>query len=122
MLPAASFHFDPCDLALVDELRRELGCSETLAWVLARRRVGIQQARELLAVEDPSTLDAALHDPMLLGDMAAGVERIRFAIEQGERIVVHGDYDADGVCATTLLVEGLEAVGAANVEAFLPAS
>jgi single-stranded-DNA-specific exonuclease len=36
-----------------------------------------------------------------------------------EQIVVHGDYDADGICATTLLVEALESLDA-NVQAFLP--
>lgn len=118
MLPPASFTFDPCDLELVAELRRELRCTETLAWVLARRGVGVEQARSLLA-DDPDADDAELHDPFLLGDMAAAVERIRYAIEQSEPIVVHGDYDADGVCATTLLVEGLEQLGA-EVHAFLP--
>jgi single-stranded-DNA-specific exonuclease len=119
VLPTASFQLDPCDPALVDALREELRCSETLAWVLARRGMDVEQARALLA-DDPAADEAALHDPMLLGDMAAAVERIRFAIEQGEQIVVHGDYDADGVCSTTLLVEGLEELGAEHVSAFLP--
>lgn len=118
MTPSASFRFHSCDLSLVDDLRRELGCSETLAWVLARRGVTPTRARMLLD-DDPASEASLLHDPMLLGDMAAAVERIRFAIEQGEPIVVHGDYDADGVCATTLLVEGLEQLGA-EVHAFLP--
>ncbi|MCW2927627.1 MAG: single-stranded-DNA-specific exonuclease RecJ [Thermoleophilia bacterium] len=118
MLPDASFTLAPCDLQLVDELRRELGCTETLAFVLARRGVSAEEARRLVA-DDPAADEAQLHDPLLLGDMAAAVERIQYAIEQREPIVVHGDYDADGVCATTLLVEGLEALGA-EVSAFLP--
>ncbi|MCW2924316.1 MAG: single-stranded-DNA-specific exonuclease RecJ [Thermoleophilia bacterium] len=118
MLPPASFTFAPVDLDLVDALRRELACTETLAWVLARRGITPEAARELLE-EDPAAEAAGLHDPMLLGDMAAAVERVRYAIDAGERIVVHGDYDADGVCSTTLLVEGLEELGA-DVVAFLP--
>lgn len=118
MLPPATFSFDPCDLDLVDALRDELSCTETLAWVLARRGITPADARALLD-DDPAADEAQLHDPFLLGDMAAGVERIRYAIEQREPIVVHGDYDADGVCATTLLVEGLEQLGA-DVRAFLP--
>jgi single-stranded-DNA-specific exonuclease len=118
VLPPATFTLAPCDLDLVDELRRELACTETLAWVLARRGVTAAEARALIET-DVDAEAAQLHDPLLLGDMAAGVERIRFAIEQGEQIVVHGDYDADGVCSTTLLVEGLEQLGA-TVSAFLP--
>ncbi|MEO6866429.1 MAG: single-stranded-DNA-specific exonuclease RecJ [Gaiellales bacterium] len=118
MLLDASFSLDSCDLDLVAALREELACTETLAWLLARRGITPQQARELID-EDPVAEQAQLHDPMLLGDMAAAVERITYAIEQGEQIVVHGDYDADGVCATTLIVEGLEQMGA-QVTAFLP--
>ena len=118
VLPPASFTIAPCDLELVDAIRRELGCTETLAWVLARRGVTPDQARALVT-EDPAAEEAQLHDPLLLGDMSAAAERIHYAIEQGEQIVVHGDYDADGVCSTTLLVEGLEALGA-SVQAFLP--
>ena len=118
-MPPASFSFAPCDPARAARLRSELGCTETLAWILARRGVTPDGARELVHEDDPESEAARLHDPMLLGDMAAGVERILYAIEQGEPIVVHGDYDADGVCATTLLVEGLEQLGA-QVTAFLP--
>lgn len=112
----------PCAYERVRELQRELACSETMAWVLARRGYADPQAaREVL--DEPAVgsaeADARFHDPLLLGDMAAAVERIRFAIDRGEQVVVHGDYDADGVCSTTLLVEALEAIGA-DVRAYLP--
>ncbi len=60
-----------------------------------------------------------LHDPFLLGDMAAAVSRIRVAIAAGERICVHGDYDADGICATALAVLVLRDAGA-KVDWHLP--
>jgi single-stranded-DNA-specific exonuclease len=44
------------------------------------------------------------HDPFLLDGMAAAVERIRRALEAGERIRIYGDYDADGVSSTALMV------------------
>ena len=47
---------------------------------------------------------AAADDPFLLGDMEAAVERIRAAVADGRRICVHGDYDADGICATVLAI------------------
>ncbi|MDD5110778.1 MAG: single-stranded-DNA-specific exonuclease RecJ [Patescibacteria group bacterium] len=54
-----------------------------------------------------------IHDPMLLEPMGKAVERICQAIERGERMLVYGDYDADGVCGAALLVSALEALGAA---------
>ena len=49
-----------------------------------------------------SSLDD-LHDPYLLHDMEKAVERIRQAIEQGELILIYGDYDADGMTRLPLL-------------------
>ena len=53
-----------------------------------------------------------LSDPLLMKDMDKAVERIRRAIDQFEKIAVYGDYDADGVTATSILFTYLEAVGA----------
>ena len=50
-------------------------------------------------------------DPFLLPDMEAAVARIQQAIERDERIVVYGDFDADGVTSTVLLVEALRGLG-----------
>ena len=55
------------------------------------------------------------HDPLKIGDMAAAVERIRSAVARGARICVHGDYDADGICATALAVFLLRELGAEPV-------
>src|SRR5439155_12900158 len=55
----------------------------------------------------------------LLGDMGEAVERIRAAVAAGKRICVHGDYDADGICATVLAVLILRELGA-EVEWHLP--
>jgi single-stranded-DNA-specific exonuclease len=52
-------------------------------------------------------------DPWLLADMAAAVERLLAARNAGQTVVVYGDYDADGVCATALLYETLRAAGCA---------
>ena len=68
--------------------------------------------------EDPAAarafLEGALpgHDPFALGDMREAVERIRCAVATGARICVHGDYDADGICATALAVLLLRELGA----------
>src|SRR5438309_1112177 len=104
----------PCPHRQAGSLARELGLSEITASVLVRRGYGDpEQARAFLAGEQP------LHDPFLLGDMPAAVERIRAAVAAGQRICVHGDYDVDGICATVLAVLVLRALGA-DVEWHLP--
>ncbi len=60
-----------------------------------------------------------LSSPFLLKDMEKGVARIRRAIGSGERILVYGDYDADGVTATALLYSYLQNVGA-DVDFYIP--
>lgn len=54
-----------------------------------------------------------LHDPMLMQGMDKAVRIIRKAVAEGESIIVYGDYDVDGVCATSILVETLRDMGAA---------
>src|SRR6476660_548754 len=104
----------PCPHRQASGLAKELGLSEITASVLVRRGYGDPEvARAFLAGEQP------LHDPFLLGDMGAAVERIRAAIAGGERICVHGDYDVDGICATVLAVLVLRELGA-DVDWHLP--
>lgn len=52
------------------------------------------------------------HDPMLFPDMEPACERIASALAGGERILVYGDYDADGITSTALLVHFLRRMGA----------
>jgi single-stranded-DNA-specific exonuclease len=58
-------------------------------------------------------------DPMLLKGMSAAVDRLHKAVTQGEQIAVYGDYDADGVTATALLVEFLAKLGV-EARAYIP--
>ncbi len=51
------------------------------------------------------------HDPFLLSDMNQVVERITYARDHGEKVLIFGDYDADGVCATTVLYNALKIFG-----------
>jgi single-stranded-DNA-specific exonuclease len=96
-----------CPPDRVGALVRELGVGELTAGVLVRRGYDDpERARRFLAAELPR------HDPLLLGDTAAAVERLRRAIAAGRRVCVHGDYDADGICATALAVLVLREAGA----------
>jgi single-stranded-DNA-specific exonuclease len=104
----------PCPRSEVRELATALGVGEATAGVLVRRGYGDpEKARAFLAAEPPA------HDPFLLGDVEPACALIRGAIEAGGRICVHGDYDADGICATALAVTVLRGLGA-DVQWHLP--
>ncbi len=60
-----------------------------------------------------------LHDPSTLLDLDRAVERLAHAIRAGEPVLVHGDYDVDGMCSTTILLQTLRALGA-RAEPFIP--
>ncbi len=60
------------------------------------------------------------HDPFLLPDMDKAVERLVVARAKQERITIYGDYDIDGLTATTVLLDALESFGFRFVEAFIP--
>lgn len=61
-----------------------------------------------------------IHDPFLFNEMQKAVNRINLAIKNQEKILIHGDYDADGVTASTVLTKSLEKLGAQNIEVFIP--
>ncbi|HEV2712948.1 MAG TPA: single-stranded-DNA-specific exonuclease RecJ [Gaiellaceae bacterium] len=109
-----TWNIRPCDHDVALALSQRLGVSETTARVLVRRGYADGgSAERFLAGAEPG------HDPFLLGDMAAACARIRDAIARKERICVHGDYDADGICATALAVLVLKELGA-DVDWHLP--
>ena len=60
-----------------------------------------------------------LHDPLAMQGMAVAVERLVRAVRTGEMVLVHGDYDVDGICSTTLLVRLLREAGG-RVTPFIP--
>lgn len=62
----------------------------------------------------------AKHDPFLLPDMQKAVERLVAARKDQERITIYGDYDIDGLTATTVLLDALESFGFEHVDAFIP--
>jgi single-stranded-DNA-specific exonuclease len=113
-MQAGTWTLRPCPRQEVVALAQELGVSETTASVLVRRGYGEPgDARTFLAGERPA------HDPLLLGDMQAACDAVRRTIAAGKRICVHGDYDADGICATALAVLVLRKLGA-DVDWHLP--
>jgi single-stranded-DNA-specific exonuclease len=89
-------------------LERETGCPALMARLLAIR--GIRTGRQAKRFLNPLLRD--LTSPMEINGMTAAVERIRHALAAREKILVFGDYDADGVTATAVLVSFLRQCGA----------
>ena len=55
--------------------------------------------------------DDYIHDPFLFKDMESALERLFSAVRNREKVMIYGDYDADGVCSTTILWKALQALG-----------
>lgn len=95
------------DPALTYIFRHKLGISPVLAGLLANRGIStVDEARLFLE----GNLDA-IHDPFLMADMDKAVLRIRAALDNHEKILIYGDYDADGATATALLMRVLTGLG-----------
>lgn len=89
-------------------LAREVGLSPVVAQLLLNRGVdGPEAARRWLEADLSAT-----HDPFLFRDMERAVDLVVRALQAGTPILVHGDYDVDGVCSTVILVETLALLGA----------
>jgi single-stranded-DNA-specific exonuclease len=101
-----AYRAEPYSYADARVLAEELGLSEPVAITLVRRGYRTpSEARAFLEADES-------HDPFEFRSMGTVVERIRSAIDAGERITVHGDFDVDGVCATTIMVAALRQLGA----------
>jgi len=91
------------------------GLSERVVALLARR--GLVDAAELAAFLGPA--EAALNDPRRLPDADRFETRIRLACERGERVVVFGDFDADGITGLAVLTLALRRLGI-DVSPYVP--
>lgn len=105
----------PPDPVRVDRIARELRLPAALSRLLVHRGFGEPDlAREFLRPHA-----GHIHPPLEMAGMAEAVERIVRAIRAGETILVHGDYDVDGICATAVFVRALRRMGA-KAEPFVP--
>ncbi len=98
----------PLDSAAVKELARRFGVDLLAASILTRR--GITTPESLMFFLETDL--RLLHNPFLMSSMTDAVERINAAIESGEKILIFGDRDVDGVTSTSLLYEALLDLGA----------
>ncbi len=90
---------EPGNPAHVRQLAQELGVDPVLANLLVQRGITSFEGARKFFRPDLSML----HDPFLMKDMDAAVERLHKAIEKGEKILIYGDYDVDGTTAVALV-------------------
>ncbi len=103
------------DQAASERLSRALGLEPVIARLLVQRGLADPDAASRFL--RPSL--EHLHDPSLLAGLDAAVTRLERAFATGERIVVHGDYDVDGISSTVILRRAMEMLGG-NVGHFIP--
>ncbi len=108
-LPRQRWHIPTPNRALVEALVTTTGLSALMAQVLVQRGILIpEQAADFL---DPERLQ--LPSPLLeFEDLAVSLDLLTEAIQSGQRIAICGDYDADGMTSTALLLRALRTLGA----------
>jgi single-stranded-DNA-specific exonuclease len=103
--------YDRWDIACPDPnavgLLTRAGYGPLAARTLVRRGIGSPKDAEDFFTMRPD----GLFDPFLLPDMQKAVDRLRLAAGAGETVAVYGDYDADGVTATAIMVQALRDIG-----------
>ena len=106
--PKKRWQVERPDEQLVQQLQNDLQLSAIAAKILVARGCETSsQAESLLNMTETS-----VYDPFLMHGMAEAVARIEQALDNGEKILVYGDYDADGVTSTTVMLHVLLDLGA----------
>ena len=85
--------------------------------ILSARGLRLRADRDVFLHPDYAVVK---HDPFLLPDMRAAVDRLKRARDKQEKIVIYGDYDIDGLSATALLLDAFASFGFEQVDAFIP--
>ncbi len=99
----------------VESLSRSLSLPRALCRILASRGYAEEDSARNFLRPHPGQI----HTPSLLAGIGDAVARLRRALDTGETILVHGDYDVDGICATTVYVRALRMMGG-RAEPFVP--
>lgn len=103
------------DVSTVKKMMTELNVEELTAKVLCHR--GIKTVEEAKIFLNPDK--QKFNDPFLMKGMIEAVKRIKLAISNQEKIIIYGDYDVDGMTATSLLVRALKKL-TVQVDFYIP--
>ncbi|NLU49311.1 MAG: single-stranded-DNA-specific exonuclease RecJ [Syntrophomonadaceae bacterium] len=104
------WHFRKSNVDITGKLQKDLGLSPVLAQVLYQR--GIRASHEARKFLWGETGD--LEDPCLIPGMEQAVNRLEEARRRGQRVLIYGVYDVDGICSVILLKEFLDYLGIEN--------
>ncbi|RNL38811.1 single-stranded-DNA-specific exonuclease RecJ [Paraeggerthella hongkongensis] len=113
---SAQFNIKAADPASVDRLQRELDLPRFIAATLVAR--GIESPQDVHRFLAPS-LDRDWLDPYIIPGLSDVADALEAAVKRGDHILVFGDFDLDGISATTVLTRGLRALGA-QATPFIP--
>lgn len=97
------------------KLAEEVGCSPLVAQLLINRNIN----RKELAIRFLNSDESSFHDPFKMKGMKSLIERVQLAVQNQEKILVFGDYDADGVSSTAVMMTALKDLGA-DVDYYIP--
>lgn len=95
------------DAEVIKEISRRYQCDTLTSSILARR--GVTSGKEILFFLEKDS--RYLHNPFCFSEMEDAIDRVIQAKEEGEKVLVFGDRDVDGITSTTLLVEELSSFG-----------
>lgn len=114
-MPRKNWQIHEDNKVLRERLAKEGGISPITAQILINR--GMKDAS---AIDEFLKADmTSLHDPYLMKDMEKAVIRIKKAASKGEKVMVYGDYDVDGISAVALLKTALRDIGC-HVISYIP--
>lgn len=115
LYPKTRWSIRQSDEQIVELIANQLELSPLIAKLLVNRGLDtVEKVKEFLFIDQ-----ATFHDPYLIRDMEKSVHRIHEAIYNEEPILIYGDYDADGVTSTSVLMLILKKLGA-NVSYYIP--
>ena len=106
------------DNRIIDSIARELGISKITAGLLFDREAVTPNTARAFIESEPCFVNFA--NPFVMKDMEKACERIERAVQNGERVVVYGDYDVDGVTAVSVLTRYLREYGLADTDFYIP--
>ncbi len=105
----------PADRGLIRSIANQIHLPEIVAQILVNRGIDTSRAAQLFF--GGKTKD--LYDPFLMNDMDIAVDRVISALQKQEKIIIHGDYDVDGITAVSMLYLFLRDLGG-QVSYYIP--